>query len=247
MPWAKFLSPVALPQKGRKMFDESVLPEPGASRSGSSLDQLVYLTSKEGIIRKGDIVAIPSDTNTAWKTDDKYWYTYVQGRKTTLQETLEPVVLLEHAVDGDPTMALVRRLLRKKDDYGDLGADSNELVYSCRSDVFRREGQTPAPYSRNGAGDCYYLILGENDSGELEAISHSHAVINQGFDPTAPAAVQQPMRGLDLFCGGGNLGRGSEEGGAVKMEWAVDYFNEAIHPYHANSWNFSEALQWIRQ
>lgn len=184
-------------------------------------------------------------------------------KATSCIETLEPVVLLEHAVDGDPTMALVRRLLRKKDDYGDLGADSNELVYSCRSDVcevsavvrrchvrlytlqVRREGQTPAPYSRNGAGDCYYLILGENDSGELEAISHSHAVINQGFDPTAPAAVQQPMRGLDLFCGGGNLGRGSEEGGAVKMEWAVDYFNEAIHPYHANSWNFSEALQWI--
>lgn len=369
MPWAKFLSPIASPQKGRNTFDESRLPKPGASRSGSSPDQRVRLTSKEGTIRPGDIVAIPSDTNTAWKTNDKYWYAYVQGRKTTTRgnrlrliwlyrpsdtacqdmrypydnelffsdhcncgdgatysvdvshkvavalfgspeathtaefyvrqkyssagsywstlqtshfqchcnddeeplisacsvgdtllvkatsckETLEPVVLLEHAVDGDPTMALVRRLLRKKDDYGDPGADPNELVYSSRSDVCqvssivrrchvrlytirdRQEGQIPAPYSRNGAADCYYIISGENDSGGLEPIVHSHTVINQGFDPAAPAATQEPMRGLDIFCGGGNFGRGLEEGGAVRMDWAVDYFNEAIHTYHANS------------
>lgn len=93
------------------------------------------------------------------------------------KETLEPVVLLEHAVDGDRTIALVRRLLRKKDDYGDLGADSNKLVYSSRCDTCeilslvrrchvrfytlrnRQEEQIPAPYNRNGAGDFYYFIL----------------------------------------------------------------------------------------
>ncbi|KAL8909271.1 MAG: hypothetical protein Q9207_000281 [Kuettlingeria erythrocarpa] len=309
-------------QIGRKVSDQSVSSEPGAPSSGTALDQLVLHTSKEGAIRTGDIVAIPSDTNTTWKTKDMYWYAYVQGRKTTAlavalfaaprdtddaaefyvrqtyssadshwstlqtshfrcrcrcdddepathaysvgdtllvkaassKETLEPVVLLEHAVDGDRTIALVRRLLRKKDDYGDLGTDSNELVYSSRCDTCevssivrrchvrfytlrnRQEEQIPAPYNRNGAGDFYYVILGENESGDLKAISELQPpVMNQGFDPAAPTAIQEPMRGLDIFCGGGNLGRGLEEGRAVKMEWAVDYFNEAIHTYHANS------------
>ncbi len=371
-PWAKFLDPIATPPIGRKASGRSVSLEPGASSSDTSLNQVIRLTSKEGAIRTGDIVAIPSDTNTAWKTKDKYWYAYVQGRETTApdsqlhliwlyrpsdtacqdgrypynnelffsdhcncgdgstystdvshkvavalfaaprdtngaaefyvrqkyssadsywstlqpshfrcrcrcnddepateaysigdtllaiamssKETLEPVVLLEHTIDGNRTIALVRRLLRKKDDYGDLEADPNELVYSSHCDTCevssivrrchvrfytlrnRQEEQIPAPYNRNGAGDFYYVILGENESGDLEAISELQPpVMNQGFDPAAPTAIQEPMRGLDIFCGGGNLGRGLEEGRAVKMEWAVDYFNEAIHTYHANS------------
>ena len=51
---------------------------------------------------------------------------------------------------------------------------------------------------------------------------------------TSPLNPDSVMKGLDIFCGGGTLGRGLEDGGAVKMEWAVDYFREAIHTYRAN-------------
>lgn len=65
------------------MSDQSVLQESGASSGDPFSDQLVRLTSKEGAVRTGDIIAIQSDTDTAWKTNDKYWYAYVQGRKIT--------------------------------------------------------------------------------------------------------------------------------------------------------------------
>ncbi|KAL8928514.1 MAG: hypothetical protein Q9208_001748 [Pyrenodesmia sp. 3 TL-2023] len=373
LPWAKLLDPLPLqnePQKSTEFYSPK-LGALSAPKTQDDQDQLpssnhARVTSDRGEIRTGDVVAIASDTNTAWRTKDDCWYGYVQGRKSTKRghqlhliwiyrptdtacqdmrypyanevflsdhcncgdgsvyasevsrkvrvelfgspetdaeffirqkyssadaywatlhdsdfrcgcykdkeplihevsigdtylvkatsskETLEPVVLHGFPVHRDSGTVLVRRLLRKYDDYGDVDAAPNELVYSSRIDscdtsaIVRRchirfykpadsqEGRIPAPYNRKGTGDCYYVISKENDSGGLEAIGDLWPAMNQGFDPTAVPECA-PMRGLDIFCGGGNLGRGLEEGGAVKMEWAVDYFNEAIHTYHANS------------
>ncbi|KAI4097082.1 MAG: hypothetical protein LQ344_000491 [Seirophora lacunosa] len=350
MPWAKYLDPVS----SINHQDQS-LP-----------DQHMRVTLSNGAVQIGDIVAIKSDSNTAWKTNDDHWYAYVQGLQpsqrghrlsllwvyrpadtacqhmryphanelflsdhcncgdaaihgfdvaakvrvalfgnpdasgaaeffirqkynsadshwTTLRpsdlrcrcnqfeeplirefvvgdtllvkasspkEVLEPVVLTGYA--SDASTIHVRRLLRKRDDYLDLEADPNELVYSSRIDVCdssmivrrchvrfytledHQASRIPAPYNRKGTGDCYYILSKQHDLGHLEAISRPWPAMNQGFDPNAVATLT-PMRGLDLFCGGGSFGRGLEEGGAVKMEWAVDYSNEAIHTYHANS------------
>lgn len=46
--------------------------------------------------------------------------------------------------------------------------------------------------------------------------------------------VREKLRGLDLFCGGGNFGRGLAEGGAISHRWAVDFDKYAIHTYAAN-------------
>ncbi|KAI4136785.1 MAG: hypothetical protein LQ341_005451 [Variospora aurantia] len=351
MPWAKALDPIS----------------PITDRGQPLPNQNLRVTSHGGTVQIGDIVALSSDPNTAWKTKDEHWYAYVQGlqpskrgnrlsllwiyrpadtacqdmkypydselflsdhcncedapvydtdvaRKvpvvlfghpddrdcaadffvrqkynsadsywTTLRfsdfhcrcneveepvvneflvgdtllvkasspkEVLEPVVLVGHT--SDVATIHVRRLLRKRDDYGDLDADPNELVFSSRIDVCdssmivrrcrvrfytsedQKASRIPAPYNRNGTGDCYYVISAEHDPGHLEAINHPWPVMNQGFDPKA-AATPKPMRGLDIFCGGGSFGRGLEEGGAVQMEWAVDNCNEAIHTYHANA------------
>ncbi|KAL9030476.1 MAG: hypothetical protein Q9196_001420 [Gyalolechia fulgens] len=161
-------------------------------------------------------------------------------------DTLEPVVLVEKNPDGNVNKACVRRLLRKRD-FGDKTAEPNELVYTERCDIRdvaliirrcfvrfytlddRDRGHIPAPYNRKGAGDCYYILLKQYNPDDLEDIR-----MNQGFDPLEPLEGI-PMRGLDIFCGGGNFGRGLEESRAVKMDWAVDFFNEAIHTYHANS------------
>ncbi|KAK2064099.1 C-5 cytosine-specific DNA methylase [Colletotrichum caudatum] len=55
-----------------------------------------------------------------------------------------------------------------------------------------------------------------------------------GFDP---AKSFPKLRGFDLFCGGGNFGRGLEEGGAIEMNWANDINVQAIHTYMANAEN----------
>ncbi|KAL8658922.1 MAG: hypothetical protein Q9226_000713 [Calogaya cf. arnoldii] len=359
MPWAKFLDPITSQDDHEK----------GVSRSSLQHHKSPHerITISEGAVKTGDIVAIPSDTDTDWKTEDQYWYAYVQSRKvtdqgqqlgliwlyrpadtacqnmkypypqelfmsdhcncedaaiyasevahkvrvalfrpllepsqaaffirqkydnaescwTTLQisdfhcqcgkkrdssrhtysigdtvlvrgiltkETLEPVVLLENTTNQAVGKVRVRKLLRKRNDYGDTNAPPNELVYTAREDfcnistITRRCyvrfytpydqncGSVPAPYNRSGTGDCYYILWEESALGELRLVRQPWPVMKQGFDPLA-APSQKPLRGLDIFCGGGNLGRGLEESQAVKNEWAVDYFNEAIHTYHTN-------------
>ncbi|KAL8840214.1 MAG: hypothetical protein Q9170_001421 [Blastenia crenularia] len=368
LPWAKFLEPVSSATEEQAASEGSWRrPCPATTPAQGHQARLTpsrhaYITSSQGEIRTGDIVAIRSDANTKWKTEDKYWYAYVQGRTLTSQghqleliwvyrptdtacqemkypytnelflsdhcncgdepvytadvvrkvgvslysytevtdaveffirqtynssdsywaslkpqdlqcqcrngiptkseyvigdtlllrtssrhETLEPVILVDVAPDGDHEKIRVRKLLRKRKDFGDLNAEPNELVYTTRFDLCDKTsiarrcsvrfytpddqelGRIPAPYNRKGAGDCYYILWKQDDAKDLNDIQ-----MNQGFDPEN-ATTGEPMRGLDIFCGGGSLGRGLEEGGAVRMDWAVDYFNEAMHTYHANN------------
>ena len=169
-------------------------------------------------------------------------------------EDLEPVVLLEQDLDGLQGHIKVIRLLRKGRDYGDHNAAANELVLTARSDIIpkacverpcqvrfyseaeKKERRIPSPYDRQGASDFFYMTT--QDQGTygvgLENVQEPWpSFIRQGWDPlSTPPQLQ--LRGLDLFCGGGNLGRGLEEGGAVRFISAVDWSNQAIHTYKAN-------------
>ena len=171
-------------------------------------------------------------------------------------ETLEPVELVELAPKGSSSLIRVRRLLRRGRDYGHKGAEPNELVYSRKfenvpvKDIFRRchvrlytkrakERKEIAPlYCQKGTGDAFYILYKEADSSiagnELQELEEPFQItLRQGFDPTETPA-QKKLRGLDLFSGGGNFGRGLEEGGALQMEWALDWNKWAIHSYRAN-------------
>ena len=166
---------------------------------------------------------------------------------------LEPVVFIKEDDRDLYGKIRVRRLLRKRD-CGHMDAESNELVLSNefqsidRADVHRKchvrfyteedksRGNIPPPYCRRGVGDHYYIILENLEDSELGPepfTTKSLRLINQGWDPLDTSS-RPPMSGLDLYCGGGNFGRGLEEGGAVKNQWAVDWCNEAIHTYKAN-------------
>ncbi|KAL8695235.1 MAG: hypothetical protein Q9218_000273 [Villophora microphyllina] len=377
MPWADFLNPL------HRNYEHATVSGPASKNTDPShmnLGQQQHddasrahsnprTTSSEGQTQAGDIVAIPVDTDTKWKCNDKYWYAYIQGRKSTRQgqqlsliwlyrptdtacqnmrypypnelfmsdhcncgdsptystdvdhkvrvvlfgrpentsvglfvrqtynttdsywvtleaahfrcecgqglkvsqpsfnmgdtllirtaspnEVLQPVILEESIVSGDPGKVCVRRLFQRRDFCGDSDADANELVYTSRVDVCdasklvrrchirfyasedRRCGRIPAPYNRKGAGDCYYIswVQKQDHSSEVEEIRQPWPPMSQGFEPGSSTA-HIPLRGLDIFCGGGNLGRGLEEAGAVSNKWAVDLFPEAIHTYHANA------------
>ena len=167
---------------------------------------------------------------------------------------LEPVVLLEQDPDGLEEQIKVVRLLRKGRDYGDRNAAANELVLTDRSEIIpmacverpcqvrfyseaeKKEQRIPSPYDRQGASDFFYITNQdlETSGAGLESLQRPWpSFIRQGWDPRA-TPPQQRLRGLDLFCGGGSLGRGLEESGAVHCISAVDWSNSAIHTYKAN-------------
>lgn len=172
----------------------------------------------------------------------------------SIRGTLEPVVFIKEDDDDSHGKIRVRRLLRKRD-YGHMpDAEPNELVFSNefqsikRADIHRKchvrfyteddkaRDNIPPPYCRRGTADHFYMILEDlKDSGlgPEPFTTTSLRLINQGWDPFGTPS-RYPMQGLDLYCGGGNFGRGLEEGGAVKNQWAVDWCSEAIHTYKAN-------------
>ena len=167
---------------------------------------------------------------------------------------LEPVELMGSVRSGVQDIVRVRRLLRKSRDFGDRDAEPNELVYShvfeevlvekivrpCLVRFYKMEDRAnrtiPAPYCRYGTADAYYIIFEQSvvDLGLRPMTIPSHlSSLKQGFDPCEKPPVPK-LKGLDLFCGGGNFGRGIEEGGAVEVKWAVDIDKHAIHSYRAN-------------
>ena len=167
---------------------------------------------------------------------------------------LEPVVLLEHDPDGLVGKIRVLRLLRRGRDYGCHDADANELVLTDRSEVIplacvhrrcqvrfysetdKKERRIPSPYDRQGASDFYYITsqaLQTSGSGLESVQTPWPSFMRQGWNPIS-TPTQRRMRGLDLFSGGGGLGRGLEEGGAVQLFFFFDWYNQAIHTYKAN-------------
>ncbi|KAI9682731.1 MAG: DNA methyltransferase Dim-2 [Trizodia sp. TS-e1964] len=166
---------------------------------------------------------------------------------------LEPAQIVEFRNEGAVEKVVVRRLRRRSRDYPDGGGNirPNEFVYTDElyeippkyidrrclvrfyTETEKAERKIPPPYNRDGTGDAYYITCREVD-GMLEPMAAPYpATLIQGFDPNAPP--EKPvLAGMDLFCGGGNFGRGLEEGGAIHNKWAVDFFQPAIHTYRAN-------------
>ena len=166
---------------------------------------------------------------------------------------LEPVVLHEHNPDGLEGKIRVRKLFRKKRDCGYVDAEPNELVLTEKFDIIpaayvhrpcqvrfyteddRLQQRIPVPYSRQGTADFYFITSQVLQGSEMkvEPLMAPWPLLKQGWDPLA-TPTRTIMRGLDIFCGGGNFGRGLEEGGGLRFDWAVDFNNEAIHTYKAN-------------
>lgn len=163
----------------------------------------------------------------------------------------EPCELVKHNADSDRRLFTFRRLWRRSEvDPATPPAPCNELVYSsqfvtcdarqvvgrCSVRFFNEGAKIPTPYDRDGVGCMFFItcqeVIGPDGSFCLVPLRTAPESLKQGFDPAASATR---LNGLDLFCGGGNFGRGLEEGGAVQMKWANDYDKTAMHTYMANS------------
>lgn len=168
------------------------------------------------------------------------------------KDVLEPIEI----VGFDDNARQVRvRVLERRHRIGGSQARPNELVYTenithIKANFINRRchirfiteadvkaGRIPTPYSRDGTGDCFYISAKFVNNGVRPmSLDEFPSSLRQGFNPDVPLA-ESPLpllNGLDLFCGGGNFGRGIEEGGVVNMKWAVDIDTPAIHSYRAN-------------
>jgi DNA (cytosine-5)-methyltransferase 1 len=165
--------------------------------------------------------------------------------------SLEPGEIVEFLQRGSNGFVIIRRLPRRHDLDGEAGARPNELVYSneiCTvpaSKVTRKcfvrfytlsevqQRAIPPPYNRDGTGDAFYITtrVVREDLEPVHTVLPLSLIQGPDFRLTPP---QQRLNGLDLYCGGGNFGRGLEEGGFVRNTHAVDLDGNAIHTYWAN-------------
>jgi len=100
-----------------------------------------------------------------------------------------------------------------------------------------REG-LPTPYDLNGSGDFFYTIEDDQNPGMFTPATSTSTIsdlpgIIDGWDPDGPAT--RKLRGMGIFCGGGNYDRGLENGGAVEFDYAIDLAEHALHSYRANA------------
>ena len=164
----------------------------------------------------------------------------------TEEDKLEPFEIVDPLppMDLRPYELCGRKLLWKTSVQSN--APPNELLYSvtyvkllrsricrpCPIRFFHADEIIPPPYCRKGTANFFYITKEITNQGAIQPLSTPWPPMKQGPEPEK---VQKPLIGLDIFCGGGNLGRGLEEGGAVEMRFAVDYFKEALHTYKANT------------
>lgn len=256
-PWANeiFLSDHCSCLEKHKIYTHEVLDVHEVEFGGNSTTaseffcrQLYISQERQWLALKEHDLHCPH-TSTKEEKDDvhKLGETYLVHIGGARSEPCELVGVL----DGRPAAYRFRKLLRRREvDPAAPTARPNELVYSgrfvacssrrilgkCHVRVFKPNATIPAPYDRDGVGSFFYMsheqVVGRDNTLSYRAIRALPSTFQQGFDP----AVSIPqLRGLDLFCGGGNFGRGLEEGGAIQMSWANDIDTKAIHTYMANS------------
>jgi DNA (cytosine-5)-methyltransferase 1 len=156
-------------------------------------------------------------------------------------ELLEPGIVIGY---GDKNM-IVRQLPRLENMQKD--AAPNEVVFTsmiidvpparvvrrCFIRVFEDLKSVATPYDRGGIGDCFFIRFELNLGQFIPCRKLGDDELRQGYSLQEP--LPKPvLKGMDLFCGGGNFGRGLEEGGAIEMKWAVDFDSVPLHNYRAN-------------
>ncbi len=118
---------------------------------------------------------------------------------------------------------MLHRLRRRREIVG--AGRPNELVYTIQTEKvstnkldrtclvrFYRETDAencriPAPYSRDGTGNAFYITTRLTPEHGLIPIENNvPQTLIQGFDPSS-VPPRRVLRGMDLYCGGGNFGR----------------------------------------
>ena len=172
------------------------------------------------------------------------------------EDLLQPMRILRFEMERQ--RVVLRGLDRSS--WTDPAAPSNELIESdrefalaagqiirtCEIGKFPTRREVTLPFNRGGLGDHFYIlepsaVIGTQTSLQTPPDSDSDEKKVQ----LTSGGSSQPLSGLDLYCGGGNFGRGLEEAGVVKMRYAVDWDASAIHSYRANTENAADVQYFL--
>ncbi|OAA77318.1 DNA methyltransferase Dim-2 [Akanthomyces lecanii RCEF 1005] len=138
-----------------------------------------------------------------------------------------------HAIDSTARDAPPNELLYTEET---VKTSPSRIVGRCHVRWFPATEIIPTPYNRDGVGAFFFLTCKKqrtDDGFAIHPLAEAPPSLKQGYDPRQGSVPK--LRGLDLFCGGGNFGRGLEEGGSVMMKWANDMDSKALHTYMANT------------
>lgn len=175
------------------------------------------------------------------------------------KNNLEPYEIVGYVEEISKLNVRLRRLMRRSEIDHAMFCKPNELVYTNIIDTMSAHklertclvrfytekqvssGNVPAPYCRDGGSNAFIITkrLCEDNQTLISIESDKPQSLIQGFDPEAPLK-RRVLNGFDLFCGGGNFGRGLEESGVLHNKWAVDLFSAALQTYAANLKNPEE-------
>ncbi|OAR00262.1 hypothetical protein LLEC1_01653 [Akanthomyces lecanii] len=174
---------------------------------------LVHLVKNSNVCQPCEIIG----------TEQQYGKTRVNFRKLPRRHTTDST-----ASDAPPNELLYTEETVK--------ASPSRIVGKCYIRWFSVTEPIPTPYNRDGVGAFFFLTHQKqwtDDGFAIRPLEEAPPSLKQGYDPRQESVPK--LRGLDLFCGGGNFGRGLEEGGSVVMKWANDMDSKALHTYMANT------------
>lgn len=165
-------------------------------------------------------------------------------------ELTEPCQLICSTQEDCDKGFRMRRLFRRREvDPAAADAPPNELVYSekfvfiparriispCKVRTFLEQEDICTPYDRDGTACCFFIThqMVTGQPADFVRITQVPESFQQGYSPEEMARTTK-LRGLDLFCGGGNFGRGLEDAGFMQYRWANDLNPDAMRTYMAN-------------
>jgi DNA (cytosine-5)-methyltransferase 1 len=115
---------------------------------------------------------------------------------------------------------------------------ADRVVRTCKVGRFLTREEVTLPFNRGGLGDHFYTLSSTTVTNSQTTLQTPPDSDSEDTRPKSSSGItSHPLTGLDLYCGGGNFGRGLEEAGVVKMLYAVDWDEPAIHSYRANTEN----------
>lgn len=145
----------------------------------------------------------------------------------------------------------VRRLLRHQDIEPSSARSPNQILYTdilqdvsghsilteCKVRYFSEREKVYQPYDRDGTACCFYITheMKTTHADDIEILPLQQAPASLRQAQSIDELDLPRMNGLDLFCGGGNFGRGLEEAGFIDIRWAVDINERAMRTYMANT------------
>ena len=101
------------------------------------------------------------------------------------------------------------------------------LVYFYTGEE-RNGGRTPAPDTRQGTADCFYIVYGEIDSRGLRLLARPHLFSLEPGSGPQEATVEPEPRVIVGFCGGDSFARGIGAGDAAEVAYFPDLLLPAL-------------------